>query len=488
MNILAFDLGASSGKLFLATILEQKVSFQEIHRFVNTASRVGGAMYWDIIRIYQEMNEGIKKAIHMTGDQIDSFAIDSFSNDFGLIASNGDLISLVRCYRDDRTARHQKMIYSKMSKEQLYRLSGNQNALFNTLMQLAAMHEDGQGYLLDHADKLLFIPDLLAFFLTGHAVSEYTISSVSQLYDFTRDDWCQEILDIYQIPRSLFAPVVRPGTLIGHTSTAYNEQMGTKGFPVSAVCGHDTASAFLSSPITGDRVLINCGTWALIGTELNSPVITNAGYRANLANEGGYSGHHRLLCNVTGSWLLQECQTAFGNQGRSYTFSEMAQLALQAEPFQFYIDPDADIFFTPGNIPQRIQDDCLAAYGKAPVSDSEILRCIYESLAMKFRFTIETLEEASGKTLPLIHMMGGGSQARILCQFTANATGRKVLSGPTEATAFGNIAAQLTAINAVSSIAEAKNLMASAYQITEFDPTDCKIWTQEFHIFLRRVN
>ena len=236
MNILAFDLGASGGKLFLAKIDGDNVSIENIHRFDNVSYSANGALFWDIINIYKEMNVGIKKAIEMTDDQIDSFAIDSFSNDFGLIDKNGQLLTQVRCYRDERTARHADKIYSKLSKEKLYELSGNQNALFNTYLQLGAMREDGHGFLLDNAYKLLFIPDLLINFLTGKTISEYTISSVSQLYDFKKDDWCQEILDSYDIPRELFGTLTKPGTLLGNTQESYNEMMGTKGFPVSVVC------------------------------------------------------------------------------------------------------------------------------------------------------------------------------------------------------------------------------------------------------------
>lgn len=301
MNILAFDLGASGGKLFLAKIDGDNVSIENIHRFDNVSYSANGALFWDIINIYKEMNVGIKKAIEMTDDQIDSFAIDSFSNDFGLIDKNGQLLTQVRCYRDERTARHADKIYSKLSKEKLYELSGNQNALFNTYLQLGAMREDGHGFLLDNAYKLLFIPDLLINFLTGKTISEYTISSVSQLYDFKKDDWCQEILDSYDIPRELFGTLTKPGTLLGNTQESYNEMMGTKGFPVSVVCEHDTASAYLSSPLHTDCALVSCGTWSLIGTELDHCVITPEGYAANLANEGGYEGHHRILRNVMGS-------------------------------------------------------------------------------------------------------------------------------------------------------------------------------------------
>lgn len=485
MNILAFDLGASGGKLFLAKIRGRKASIQNIHRFENTSYNINGHLYWDIINIYKEMNIGIKKAIKLTGDNIDSFAIDSYSNDFAFIDKEGALLTPVRCYRDKRTQRHAGNIYSRLSKERLYELSGNQNALFNTYMQIAAMYEDGHDYLLKHAYKMLFIPDLLINFLTGKTISEYTISSVSQMYDFDKDDWCQEILDSYCIPREIFGTLTKPGTMLGQTQKSYNEYMETKGFPVSVVCEHDTASAYLSSPLTSNCALISCGTWALIGTELNASVITPQGYKANLANEGGYDGHHRLLRNVMSSWFIQESKRYYKEHGQDYSFEELGSLAEQAKPFQFLFDPDENRFYEPGNIPGKIQQYCLEHYGRKPESAGEIIRAIYESLAMKFRWTIEQLEQVSKKSLPVINMMGGGSKAKMLCQFTANASDKKVIAGPEEASAIGNITVQLIASGAAADLADAKEIMRSACQTREYLPQDSAQWEENYRSFLK---
>lgn len=485
MNILAFDLGASGGKLFLANIKDGKASIQNIHRFDNVSCQMNGHLYWDIINIYKEMNTGIKKAIELTGDNIDSFAIDSFSNDFAFIDEKGALLTPVRCYRDGRTERHAAKIYGRISKERLYALSGNQNALFNTYMQLAAMCEDGHDYILRNAHKLLFIPDLLINFLTGKTISEYTISSVSQLYDFKKDDWCQEILDSYDIPRSLFGTLTKPGTLIGRTQDSYNEYMETKGFPVSVVCEHDTASAYLASPVTTDCALISCGTWALIGTELPSCVITPEGYQANLANEGGYEGHHRLLRNVMSSWFIQETKRYYKEHGQDYSFEDLGHMAEKVEPFRYFFDPDERLFYEPGNMPKKIQQYCMEHYGSKPDTAGEIVRCIYESLAMKFRWTIEQLEKASGKALPVINMMGGGAKADMLCQFTANASGRTVTAGPDEATAIGNITVQLIATGAAENLEEAKAIMASSYETKEYAPQNTMQWDIRYKEFLK---
>lgn len=484
MNILAFDLGASGGKLFLATIEEDQVSIQEIYRFDNISYQVNDSLFWNILNIYNEMNIGIKKAVKITGDQIDSFAIDSYSNDFALIDEHGALLTPVRCYRDKRTERHQDTIYSKLSKQELYRLSGNQNALFNTLMQLASMREDNHGFLLDNAYKLLFIPDLLINFLTGKTISEYTLSSVSQMFDFEKDDWCQKILDTYQIPRTLFGTLTKPGTMLGYTKDSYNKMIGTRGFPVSVVCEHDTASAYLSSPVTTDSVLISCGTWALIGTESEHCVITPESYAANIANEGSIEGHHRLLRNVMSSWFIQETRRYYKKRGEEYSFSQLDEMAKASKPFKCFFDPDEKEFYDPGNIPEKIHDSCIRHCGCAPENIGELIRCIYESLALKFRWTISQLELAVQKPLPVINMMGGGCQAKLLCQFTANAAGRKVVAGPIEATAIGNITVQLMSIGAASSLEEAKSIMESSYTTTEYLPEDTGLWDEQYQKYI----
>ena len=288
------------------------------------------------------------------------------------------------------------------------------------------------------------------------------------------------ILDSYDIPRELFGTLTKPGTLLGNTQESYNEMMGTKGFPVSVVCEHDTASAYLSSPLHTDCALVSCGTWSLIGTELDHCVITPEGYAANLANEGGYEGHHRILRNVMGSWFIQESKRYYKEHGKDYSFSELGELAEAAEPFRFLFDPDEPVFYNPGNMPKKIQKYCMEHYGEAPETVGEIIRCIYESLAMKFRWTVEQLEKVSGKELPVINMMGGGSKAEILCQFVANACGRKVIAGPDEATAIGNITVQLIAIGAASSLDEAKNIMASASTMREYLPQNHEEWDAKY--------
>lgn len=487
MNILAFDLGASGGKIFLTTIQDGNATIQDIHRFDNVAHPINDGLYWDIISIYKEMNIGIKKAIKLTNDNIDSFAIDSYCNDFGIISPNGDLLTPVRCYRDKRTAKNQEKIYSKLSPQELYKLSGNQTALFNTLMQLASIHEEGQSYFFNKGNKLLLIPDLLIYFMTGKIICEYTLASVSQMFDFRNHDWNQTILDAYHIPRELFGDITEPGVVIGQTSDRYNKFMHTKGFSVSIVCEHDTASAYLSSPVKEDAVLVSCGTWALIGRESQDPVITDQSYEYNIANEGSIRGHHRLLKNVMSSWFIQESKKYYKDHGQDYSFEELGDLAAAAEPFQFFIDPDEDAFYIPGDIPVKIQNSCMRRYGKQPESVGAIIRCIYESLGMKFRQIIGQLDEVASTPAKIINMMGGGSKAAMLCQCVSSACNLPVVAGPDEATAIGNVQLQLMAIQAAKTLEDAKELMSTSFTTQKYLPQNAQKWDLEYKKFLLQL-
>ena len=291
---LAFDLGGSGGKLMLCLFDGEHIALEEVHRFDNEPVAARDCLYWDLWSLYRELNVGVRKAFERTGG-IRSIGLDSFANDHAFIDARGELLTPLRCYRDKRTVRHAQDIYAAISAQRLYEITGNQVAPFNTLMQLASMRLAGQGHILDNAHKLLFTPDLLVNLMTGAEVAEYTISSVSQMFDFTRNDWSDEILDAFQIPRRLFAPIVASGTMVGRTSSSYNYELGIRGLDVVAVCEHDTASAFLSAPSEGERAVISSGTWSLVGTEVPSPIITEEGFRNNIANEGGLPGRHRLL-------------------------------------------------------------------------------------------------------------------------------------------------------------------------------------------------
>lgn len=354
-------------------------------------------------------------------------------------------------------------------------------------MQLASMRLENQSYLLDGAGSLLFIPDLLAYFLTGEIHSEYTISSVSQMLDFHTGTWSPEILDVFGIPSRIFPRIVQPGTRVGKI-TEFSDCGAAKDIDVISVCEHDTASAFLAAPYGADAIIVSSGTWSLVGIETSSPIITDFTFRNNIANEGGYPGHHRLLKNVMGQWLLQECQRAYRESGNSYSIMDMMELARLAQPFQFLIDPDDERFFSPGHMPEKIVAFCSEKKQGSPVSTGEVVRCIIESLAIKYRLVIETLEAAVGRKYSVINIIGGGSNNDFLNQCVANVTGRRVLSGPEEATSLGNLLIQLIAAGELGSIAQGRELVAASFPVQAIEPQNQSEWETRYQQYITMMN
>lgn len=483
MNTIAFDLGGSGGKVFLGRLEDNSIRLETLHRFEHSALAVNGNLYWDILRIFDELLSGVRKAIAVTGDEIAALGIDSFCNDYCLVSPRGRLLTQMHCYRDERTVRLSGPLYDIMSKEELYRRTGNQNAPFNTLMQLGAAVLDGDGMLLA-GNTLLFLPDLLAFFLSQTALTEYTLASVSQMYDCRKRDWDREILRGYQIPESLFAPVVGPGKIHRRTSAEMNRQLQTRGFPIATVCGHDTACAFLGSALQEEHIIISCGTWAVVGTQTRSPVINEFGFRCNIANEGSLPGCHRLVKNVMGTWLLQQIREDFSSRGDEFSYAEMERQAREAEPFRWFIDVDNLLFYAPGNMCRKVRQDCRARYGSCPETCGELVRCVYESLAMKYRYCIGQLKKLSGIRFGSINMIGGGAQSALMCRFTADACNLPVVSGPVEATAFGNIITQLLALGRIKTIEEGRFIIRNSCETTVYQPESSQIWDKEYQVFL----
>lgn len=488
MHLVAFDLGGSSGKMFLGTYQDHHLSVEEIHRFEHAALPVNDNLYWDFLHIYQELLTGLKIAISKSADQIRALGIDSFCNDFALFTPDGSLLTQMHSYRDSRTITYQNEIYAVQSPKQLYEINGNQNASFNTLMQLAAMKCSGEGYLLKHT-RFLFLPDALIYLLTGKQFTEYTLASVSQMFDFSIRNWSDPILQKYDIPKTLFSPIVAPGTINCHTCDRINEQLGTQGFPIVHVCEHDTASAFLASISEGPHAVISCGTWALIGTETAHPIINEYGFRYNIANEGGFSDkHHRILRNVMGTWLIQEMRADYRNQGYDYSYSDIEHAVRSATPFAYLIDVDEPEFFAPGNMIRKIQSYCEKQYHSHPTTLGEIARCIYESLAFKYRWNLEKLEHLTNIHFERINMLGGGANSTLMCEFTANATQLPVDAGPTDATALGNMITQLIALGEISTIEEGRDILRESINIKNYLPQDHDLWEAKYQDFCKLIN
>lgn len=480
MKHLAFDLGAGSGKLFCGSLQKEKLALFPVHSFPNAPVPLGAGLYWDFLSIWQNLVQGMQAATAQWGD-IATVGLDSFSNDFSLIDADGELLCPMRCYRDARTTRNEEAIYRNMGRRQLYFASGNQIAPFGTLMQLAAMRAEGKDAVLNAAHRLLLLPDLATYYMTGEEQAEYTIASVSQMYDFAAGGWSDTILDAFDIPRRLLPPIVAPGSRRLPLAGTFRRQHALPALDVVPVCAHDTASAFLALPVAGPAAILSSGTWSILGCEAEGPVINDYGFAHNIANEGGCGqGHHRLLRNVMGSWLLQQLRAQLALEGTQLDFARLATLAAEAPAFAWLVDVDHPDFFAPGEVKQKILRHGLFPGGTPPQSPGQFARCISESLALRYRWALRRLEVLCGAALPVVVVLGGGAKDAFLCQLTANACARPVLAGPTDATAIGNIAVQMIACGQLGSIEEARQLVAASFPPAEYLPQDTAPWQQAY--------
>ncbi|MBQ4152874.1 MAG: rhamnulokinase [Oscillospiraceae bacterium] len=479
-KILAFDFGASSGRAMLATFDGAKIVMEEIHRFSNDPVKLNGVFYWDILRLMHEIKQGITKATHAGG--FDAIGIDTWGVDFGLLDKEGRLLENPIHYRDERTVEMIDAAAEVVPKSEIYSRTGIQFARLNTLFQLYSLRKQ-RPELLDQADTMLFIPDLMAYFLTGAKKAEYTIASTSQMINPETKEWDIELLEKLSIPTSILPEIVLPGTQYGLLSDEICEELGTKKVPVIAVATHDTASAVVSVPNTGnDFVYISCGTWSLFGTELEHPIVNDDAQKYNFTNEGGYGGKIRFLKNIMGLWLIQESRRQWIREGFEVSYADLEKEALAAEPFRCFIDVDDAAFETPGNLPKRVQEFCEKTGQYVPQTRGEIMRCIYQSLAMKYRYTFENLAQVTGKSYDAIHMVGGGTKDNLLCQMTADFCNIEVIAGPIEATATGNIAVQLISLGELADITAARQVVADSLNPIYYHSTgaDCEKAYQEF--------
>ncbi len=480
-RVLAFDFGASSGRAILGSYDGEKLRMEEIHRFSNDPVDVCGVFHWDVLRLFHEIKQGISKAVHAGG--FDAIGIDTWGVDFGLIDKKGRLLNNPVHYRDTRTVGMMDKVFEVIPKEELYGKTGIQFAAFNTIFQLAylRMYEPET---LAMADKALLMPDLFAYLLTGEMKAEYSIVSTTQCLDPETGDWAYDLLDRLEIPRRLFPPIIDAGESYGMLSDAICEELGAPKVPVVAVCTHDTGSAVVSVPSTEENfIFISCGTWSLFGTELQKPVISETTLQYNLSNEGGYNRSVRFLKNIMGLWLIQESRRQWIREGYNVSYADLEREALEAEPFQCFINPDDDSFVSPGNLPRRVQEFCQRTGQYVPQTRGEIMRCIYESLAMKYRYSFRAISEVTGLTYNVIHMIGGGTKDRLLCQMAADACNVNVVAGPIEATAAGNIAVQMMALGELSSLSHARQVIALSEQPKFYQPEKAAAYDEAYARF-----
>lgn len=484
-RVLAFDFGASSGRAIIGCFDGDKITLEEVHRFSNDPVSVGGTVYWDVLRLFYEIKQGIIKAKIAGG--FDSIGIDTWGVDFGLIDSEGKLMENPVHYRDARTVGLVDEAFNTMPKEKLYGITGIQFMELNTLFQLISLKKY-RPWMLERANKMLFMPDLFGYMLTGKMCAEYSIASTSQLIDLDNRTWSKEILDAFGIKESIFAPLVQPGTVLGELSKEICEECGVDPVPVISVCGHDTQSAITSVPCEdGDFAFLSSGTWSLFGTELDKPIVNETSMNINITNEGGFDGSTGFLKNIIGLWLIQESRRQWKREGKEYSYADLEKLALAAEPFKCFIDPDAPEFVPHGNIPERVREFCRKTGQYVPETVGEIMRCIYESLAMKYRLTFEKLRECTERDYPVIHVIGGGTKDGLLCQMTANSCDRTVKAGPIEATVMGNVAVQLMSDGSVKNIGQARKIVADSSELKTFEPKDTDKWAGAYEDFLKVV-
>ncbi len=473
-RVLAFDFGASSGRAIVGVFDGDKIELREVHRFSNDPVTINGTVYWDVQRLFFEIKQGILKAKEDGG--FDSIGIDTWGVDFGLLRKDGTLIENPIHYRDKRNDGMVEKAKKYMSHEEMYDITGIQFMDFNTIFQLLSLKEN-RPYILEEADTLLFMPDLLSYMLSGVKSTEYSIATTSQMVDLKTRDWSDKILNDFGINKDILTPIVATGTVIGQLSDEICEELGVPKADIISVASHDTQSAITAAPCEyEDFAFISCGTWSLFGTEVKEPVLNEASKKLNVTNEGGYNYSIAFLKNICGLWLIQESRRQWIREGKEYSYAELEKLALECEPFKCFIDPDAPEFATMGNLPERVKKYCEKTNQYVPQTVGEIMRCIYESLALKYRLTFDGIMECTEKKYDRIHVMGGGTKDKLLLNMTAQSCNVDVYGGPIEATALGNIAIQLMSGGAISDIKEARKIIAQGENLKLYTPESRDAW------------
>lgn len=467
-TVVAFDFGASSGRAIKAEYNNGSLSYEEIHRFDNVPVYENGIMCHDFKMICDEIDKALQKA-----GRPDSLAFDTWGVDYGLLDENGKLIKSPVHYRDTRTENAPEKVFEKISPAELYAETGNQIMPINTLFQLSCEEKSS-------AKRLLFMPDLFAYYLCGNAVCEKTIASTSQMLNLSTGKWSEAVCKKCGIDTDIFAPLCSSASVIGEKD----------GIKVIAAAGHDTQCAIAAMPCEkgSTPAFLSCGTWSLIGCELDSPILTEKSRNDELSNELGANGKINYLKNISGLWLIQETRRALKRAGLDYSYNDLEMLAREEKPFACFIDPDDPLFATEGDLPQRIKDYCVKTNQTVPETTGMVIRCIYESLAMKYHYAIEQISENTGKSFDVLHLLGGGTKDSFLCQMTADSLGFDVVAGPTEATAIGNIMLQLIALGEIESIDEAREIIKKSEKVKTYKPENHNEWQTTYEKYINVIS
>jgi rhamnulokinase len=489
-SFLAFDLGAESGRAMLGQFDGERVRLSQVHRFPNGPVRLPDGLHWDVLRLWTEIKRGLALTVEAHGAGLASVGLDTWGVDFGLLDRDGALVSNPYHYRDDRTDGMVEEAWRRVPRAEIFECTGIQFMQLNSVYQLLAMVVNDSPAL-GIADTFLTMPDLFNYWLTGRKVCEFSNATTTQCYDPRAGDWAWPLLERLGIPSRIFPEIVPTATVIGELLPAVIEEVnvpGLAGLPVIAPACHDTGSAVAAVPAAGaDFVYISSGTWSLMGAELQEPAINEKSLAFDFTNEGGVGGTFRFLKNIMGLWLVQECRRMWAREGEVFSYDELTRMAAEAAPLQALVDPDCAEFLKPGDMPSRLRAFCEKTGQPVPQSNGEVVRCALESLALKYRWILERLEEILGRRLEPIHIVGGGSQNRLLNQFAADATGRVVVTGPVEATAVGNVIVQMMALGQIGSLEEGRRIVRNSFEVASYEPTGRPEWDDAYSRFLAIV-
>lgn len=485
-SYIAVDLGAESGRVMLGTIADGKLHLEEMHRFDNGPVETDGSLRWDFDRLLSEVKTGIGLATKKADGEPLGIGVDTWGVDFGLIGGDGRLIEAPYHYRDSRTNGMMDKAFERMPKREIYRNTGIQFMQLNSLYQVLAMRLTDSPALA-RTKKLIFMADLLSYFLCGKAFGEYTLASTSQMMDMASGQWSEAIFEKLGLPIEIMPEIVMPGTVVGSLTDEVAREIGCGKIPVIAIGSHDTASAVLGVPGSGHNwAYLSSGTWSLMGVELPKAIINERTFDYGFTNEGGVQNTIRLLKNIMGLWLVQECKRQWQRERQDLSYGELTDMASKAKPFFAHVDCDCSDFLAPGDMPARI-NNYLSQTGQPTTDDKgQMVRLILESLALKYRSTLEAIEDVTGQTIDVLHIVGGGIQNELLCQFAADASGKRVVTGPIEATASGNILMQAIAAGRLKGIDEARAIVRHSFDLKEYHPQNASLWTQKYEQYTKR--
>lgn len=480
---IAVDLGAGSGRVIAAKTDFQKLELEEIHRFDNPGTDLPGGSFWNIVGLYREILEGLRRAVERHGEKIVSIGIDTWGCDFGLIDENGELLGIPHQYRDPRFQGMAEVMHEILPEAEIFARTGIKTNFYNSSLHLLAEARKKSPSLLN-AERLLFVPDLLAYWLTGKQAVERTVASTSQLLDPRTGDWAWSVIESLGLPKKIFGEVVAPGTVLGTIREEVANFIGQAGIPVVATACHDTAAAVAGIPMVGSGNLwLSSGTWSIMGIETDKPITTPEAFEYGFCNELGVADSVRFLKNIAGLWLIQECKRQWELDGEKLGFGEMAALADGAEPFFAFIDPDDEVFASPGEMPAKIRDYCEKTGQAVPQSKGQILRIASDSLALKYRMVYDRIRELTELDFKTLHAGGGGIQNELLSQATANALGIEVIAGPVEATSCGNVITQMVGTGHLPDFVAGRELIRQSFDFRTFPPRDVDSWNAAYQKF-----